>query len=269
MLFGVALTAGAALAQAPAELFEKAPPEIDDALRARVTKFYQAHVDGKFRAADVMVAEDSKDLFFAADKPRCRAFQIIRLSYSENFSRAKAVVGCDTEMFFPGVGMVPLKQPLGSSWKILEGQWFWYVDPVSERADVVTPFGTRKAAPGEQSATQGGMPAAPVSLESLAALVKADKQELRFDLQKPATAQVTVTSQMPGRVTLSLEPAVVRGLEMKFDKEALGQGESAVLSVRYEPSKDNQPVDTLLKIIADPLQQAMPVQIRFSAPPTK
>ncbi len=209
MLAGLVLTVGAVLAQAPAELFQKAPPDIDEALRARVTKFYQAHVDGKFRAADEMVAEDSKDAFFAADKPRCRAFQIIRLSYSENFSRAKAVVGCDTEMLFPGVGLVPLKQPLGSSWKVLDGQWFWYVDPVSERKDVATPFGTRKAAPGEQPASQGGMPAAPVSLESLSGLVKADKKELRFDLQKPATAQVTVTSQMPGRVTLSLEPAVV------------------------------------------------------------
>ncbi len=56
---------------------------------------------------------------------------------------------------------------------------------------------------------------------------------------------------------------------MKFDKEALGQGESAVLSVRYEPSKDSQPVDTLLRIFADPLRQAMPVQIRFSTAPTK
>ena len=59
-----------AAAQDPADLFRKAPPEVDDALRQRVTAFYQAHVDGKFRAADQFVAEDSKDAFFEAPKRR-------------------------------------------------------------------------------------------------------------------------------------------------------------------------------------------------------
>jgi len=50
LLCPVLLTA-ALWGQQAQELLEKAPPEVDDALRARVTKFYQAMVDGKFRAA--------------------------------------------------------------------------------------------------------------------------------------------------------------------------------------------------------------------------
>ena len=44
----------------------KTADEMDEALRARIHKFYQAHVDAKYRIADQVVAEDSKDLFFAA-----------------------------------------------------------------------------------------------------------------------------------------------------------------------------------------------------------
>ena len=53
----------ALLAQSPEELFEKAPPHVDQTLRERVKIFYQAHVDGKFRVADTVVHEDSKDAF--------------------------------------------------------------------------------------------------------------------------------------------------------------------------------------------------------------
>ena len=36
--------------------------------------FYQAHVDGKFRLADTVVHEDSKDAFFVADKNQYKSF---------------------------------------------------------------------------------------------------------------------------------------------------------------------------------------------------
>jgi hypothetical protein len=70
---------GMLLAQGQVDLFQKAPPEVDEALRARVTKFYQAHVDGKYRLADEVVAEDSKDAFFEARKPRYRKFELSRI----------------------------------------------------------------------------------------------------------------------------------------------------------------------------------------------
>jgi hypothetical protein len=47
--------------QTPAE-------QADVALRARVTEFLQYHVDGNFRKAYDMVAEDTKDDYFASGK---------------------------------------------------------------------------------------------------------------------------------------------------------------------------------------------------------
>src|SRR5579885_1559929 len=77
-----------AVAQDSSELFDKAPPPIDEALRARVHDFYQAHVSGKFREAFKLVADDSADVFFAAAKQQYKECDTARINYSENFTKA-------------------------------------------------------------------------------------------------------------------------------------------------------------------------------------
>src|SRR5260370_24279308 len=72
-------------------LFDKAPPDVDEALRARITGFYQAHVDKKFRQADQFVAEDTKDFYYESNKPAYLSFNIGKITYSENFTKAKAI----------------------------------------------------------------------------------------------------------------------------------------------------------------------------------
>ena len=54
------------------DLFEKAPPPIDEALRARVAQFYHAYTTGKFREAYPLVAEDCRMLFSLHQKTRSR-----------------------------------------------------------------------------------------------------------------------------------------------------------------------------------------------------
>src|SRR5262249_39351996 len=85
-VFAVFCTLGLTFGQDPADLFSKAPPAIDEVLRSRITEFYQAHKEGKFRLAEKLVAEESKDIFFEADKRRCREFKIARVSYEEQFT---------------------------------------------------------------------------------------------------------------------------------------------------------------------------------------
>ena len=89
----------------------KVPPEVDQALRARVAKFYQAHIDGKYRAADQLVAEDSKDAFFGMAKPHIKSFEIIRIDYSESFTKAEVALLCPADWFLRGQ-KVAVKIPL-------------------------------------------------------------------------------------------------------------------------------------------------------------
>jgi hypothetical protein len=80
---------------APTDVFQKAPPHIDEALRAQVTGFLQAHVDGKFRAALKYIAEDSQDFYFEMEKRRYLSYEIGKIDYSENFTKALVLAVVD------------------------------------------------------------------------------------------------------------------------------------------------------------------------------
>src|SRR5712691_2050487 len=89
MLRATLLTLSAAswlLAQAD-NPFNRPPAGVDEALRARITAFYQLHVKGDFRHAEAYVAEDTKDFFYTNNKPQYLSFEIGRIDSSKNFTR--------------------------------------------------------------------------------------------------------------------------------------------------------------------------------------
>ena len=47
---------------------EASPPEVEQALCARIGEFYQDQVGGKFRQAEALVAEETKDYFYSASQ---------------------------------------------------------------------------------------------------------------------------------------------------------------------------------------------------------
>src|SRR5580700_2741826 len=107
------------------DVFDKAPPEIDEALRARVDQFYQAHVKGKYSEAFPLVAEDFRDDFIGASKDQYKSCQTVRINYSENFTKASALESCKGEWRWRG-HVMPVTMPLTSYWKVVDGQWYWY-----------------------------------------------------------------------------------------------------------------------------------------------
>jgi hypothetical protein len=269
-----AVAAGLALLlfQSSAGLFEKAPPAVDEALRVRITKFYQAHVQGKFRAADEVVAEDSKDAFFAADKTRCYSFEIVQITYSENFTRASAVVTCEMDFSIPGADKVRVKAPRTTFWKVVDGQWWWYVVPTEYHE---TPFGKMHSGPpGPASSTPVSPPSqpnafprpSPADVTALMNPLKADKAEVRLRADKPGSDQVTVTNRLAGAVSLELHCPSLPGLEMTLDRKELNKGEVAHVSIRFEP-KDKLPADRLTAQIRVPATgQVLPIRLIFEPP---
>jgi hypothetical protein len=45
---------------------KRLPREVDQALRTRISEFYQDHGGGKFRQAEALVAAETKDYFYGA-----------------------------------------------------------------------------------------------------------------------------------------------------------------------------------------------------------
>lgn len=226
-LFAILTTLAAA--QSPTDLFSKAPPEIDNALRERVSKFYQAHVEGKFRVADQYVSEDSKDTFFESDKRRCRKFEIVKLTYEKDFALARAVVNCDTEMLMPPKGLMRVTMPVASSWRVESGNWFWFVEPRTRESS----FGTMKAGEGEGTAQ---LPKGPTPAD-LRKMIEVDETEFRVVPDEGLTRLVKVTNNMLGVVELRLEKLNAPDIKVSFDRKELKPTESATLTIEFIPDK--------------------------------
>jgi hypothetical protein len=253
----------AVCAQSPADLFTKAPPHIDQALRDRITKFYQAHVEGKFRVADQYVAEDSKDIFYEADKRRCKAFEIVKITYSEEFRKAQVVTMCDTEMLMMPVGVRPVKAPLTSFWKRENGEWFWYAIP---RGAKESPWGAMK--PGEKASgsglAAGAMPPGIMQGPDPAAvfkLVTVDTQQLRFRSDQAATQEVKVSNAMPGSITVEVEPVNFAGIQAKVEKAQVAAGESTKVFVSYQPIKPLPGTTASVRIRILPTGRVIPINV--------
>lgn len=251
----------AAFGQSPADLFTKAPPEVDEALRSRVSKFYQAQVDGHPRQSEQYVAEDSKDYFFEMRKPRILAFEIRQIDYADSFTKASVVAFAQMYVKFPGFDKKPLSMPVKTLWKVVDGQWFWYIDPETVND---TPFGKSKSS-GPATPTGGTIPdiTQGPNLDSLYKQVRADKQSVRLKSKEASSDQVTISSRLPGVITLRLQANNIPGVEIKLDRAQLKPGESATLSFHAEPRPGVSRLPFTAVVVVVPINLAIPIHGAF------
>jgi len=248
-----ALLAALAFAQSNDPFKPKPPGDVDAALRARVHEFFDLHAKGQFRKAEELVAEDTKDFFYSGNKPKYLTCEITRIEYSENFTKATAVMMCELYVMMPGLADHPMKVPFPSTWKIENGKWVWYVD---QDARLNTPFG--RMTPGAMRA-DGATPPPPSianmpSAETLLKQVQLDKDAVRLKVGE--TAEVTVANGAPGPISLSLS-AAVPGIQAKLDKTSIPAGGKATVTLRAAKGAKSG----VLNVQVEPTMQLLPIQI--------
>ena len=74
------------------------PPDVDQALRARVTQFYSANISGKWRDAFQVVADDMQNEYLAASKQklddRC---ETVKITYTGQLHEGRPSRNCHGE----------------------------------------------------------------------------------------------------------------------------------------------------------------------------
>ena len=243
-----------AFGQPPSNPFDKPPADVDDALRARVSQFYQYHVDGKLRPAEQLVAEESKDDFYTAAKPKIKAFRIDQIAYSDNYTKAKVTLVAKTMISFMGMAAPQLiDMPFLSCWKLENGKWcfYYFIDP--ER---MTPFGKLKA-PSKDGKASPGIEYKPMDLSTISQGVKPDRTSVKLG---DTEEKVELTNRLPGVVTLALSEKEYTGIEAKLDKTELKAGESATLTIKPR-SAVGRP-RTMVGVIVQPSNQFIQVEVK-------
>jgi hypothetical protein len=257
-MFRLALAAAfaaAAFAQTPPDS-PKPPADVDAALRARITEFYQLHVTGEYRKAEKMVAEDSQDIYYDHSKPKYLSFEIKSITYSDDFTRAKVSVTC--EQYVSGLGFAgkPVKMPSTSSWKIENGKWVWWVSPeeLARGPMGISANAGTKPDPGKKPAPDN----IPTTPDFALGKVKWEKDTLAV---KPnETYQMTITNASPG-TSLLVPHQVLPGIQATIDKKSLNPGEKAVVTFKT----DDNPYSGVISYRVDPMGEVIAIVVKRAA----
>ena len=261
------------------DLFTKAPPDVDQALRARITTFYEAHISGHYRQAIPIVAEDAQDDFLAAGKNTYKSCEITRINYAENFTKASVVTACKGEYRWRTERM-PATMPLSSDWKLVDGQWYWY----HIKRDVIeTPFGLSKVTPdadgtgSTQDSKRIAMPADPAAAaREILSKVSIDKTEIELKGYETSQDEIHITNNMPGAIHVSVNSPGTTGLAIKLDKSDIPSGEKGTIRFLYSVEDAKAICHDCFKpvkpsIMADvriePTAQAFTIKVNFAIPP--
>ena len=246
----------------PTDVFEKAPPQIENGLRESVAKFFTAHVEGKFRQAEEVIAEDSKDFFYNMEKQRYLGFEIIRINYSENYTKATVVTAVEVEWRSPRVGVMRVKPPMTSLWKQENGKWCWYVVP---QKDWETPWGRMKPGPDDPNKMMQLFKG--VDIQTVNRQVSIDRTEMRLSGYEPSRGEASIVNNMPGDVKLRLEAPKVEGLEVKLNQDTLKSGQEAKVIADYKPpTTDPKPAAAIL-VHLEPTGQIFRIGLVFDVQP--
>ena len=214
--------------------FRHAPPEVEEALRARVTQFYSFFKAGKFRQAEELVTEESKDLFYNSQKKPLLGFQVGAITFGEDFKEANVLVNVDA--LVPFMGARPLKIPVAGKWRWVNDDWFLHM----ETRSVEGPFGKMKrqeVSTGDTSGAFGGGLGQGITPEAFRSMYQLNRTEVKFPAasDKPVKRSVTFVNPGPARLTLERQGSEIAGLLVEPGEGPLEPGERRDIFFTYQP----------------------------------
>ncbi len=261
------LVSAAAVAQTPSAA---APPEVEQTLRARVTEFFQDFVDGKFRQAINLVAEDTQDEYFNGPKAEIKTFQIDQVKFSDNFSKADVTVKVKQVWRMKAEGFMQemvVDTNMPTTWKIEGGKWVFYHH--TQPNAWLTPMG-----PSDVHAADGTSPL-PAKLDTATLNAEAtrilhqtniDKDQVTLSFDKPSSAKVVFHNGAQGVVSISLVGVpTLPGFSAKLDKLDVNAGQDAVVEFSYTPPADAPSPHPSFAIGVEvaPFAQQFAIQVNF------
>jgi len=258
-------------AQTGAAASQKAPPEVEEALRTRVNNYYEDCIAGKYREAENLLAEESRDYFYNHNKPKYRGFEVQSIQWSQDFQQAKVFVLLTVDMPLGSV-TIPGHPTMEGDWKLVDGQWYLHL--ITPQEKFVTPFGTvikldPEPAPGSPEADKAvASRFSPASIRARAADilhgVKPDHDTVVFDSAKPGEAIVHVSNGTPSIAGLELVDPHMTGLSVAIDKTRLSPTEQATLTVRWKPRDAIAKPSAFIHLRTIPAGQDIAIRVDFS-----
>ena len=188
------------------------------------------------------MAEDSKDFYFASNKTQFKGFQIDKIEFGADFTRAVVTLTVQRTMRVQG-NDIALPSTGPTDWKIENGKWVWYNNPETE---YVTPMGKSDIGvikPNPDGSVNVPKKITPDMVSGAAQLIlqqqksSLSRSEVTLAADKASSEEVVFHNAVQGSVQVRLDVnPVLPGFHAEIDKTAVNAGENAILKLRYEPA---------------------------------
>jgi hypothetical protein len=271
LVLSIGLTAFAQTPATPA-------PEVDSALRSRVTEFFQDLVNSKFLEAFDLVAEDTKAFYFNSEKKPLKEFKIREVKYDPGFTKATVTLDVKREWTFTALAA---NQPtiadvsMVTIWKLEKDKWVWSNQPRPDQP--VTPMGPSniELIQRQPDGTVSGLP--PKITDEILNAVKQkildpssigsiDKREITLSASQASSDKVVFHNGQQGSIRLELSFAPTPGLTVQLDKTDLSAGDNAALQISYDPRSGQAAAgrSVSIRLTVVPFNQIYDVSVNFT-----
>jgi hypothetical protein len=275
--------ATAAFAQSPSGVPESDVPELGQALRQRVTQFFNYHVGKIDRRALDLVAEDTKDYYYTTQKSQFEDFRIDRLEFNKELDHATVWGHGHRNLSIQGQS-INMDSEVITTWKLEDGNWAWYLDQngllVTPMSDPNSPARST-AASATAALPTGALSADLVKPENLLAQSQTilqqsgvDKDEITLTVGKAGSGVFTFQNGYPGDVMLELTTGDygIPGLNVRLETPVLKAHQNGKILVDYNPPADGpkqQQSDLTLNLWLQPFNRIFPLKVIFNNPPPR
>lgn len=216
--------------------FPNAPPEEQEALRARVDEFYSTFQQGQFREAEAFVAEESREVYYNAPKTRIFSYEIRSIEFNPDLTEASVLVAVES---LSPLSAQPLKQPLQSRWIRVDDEWYMHLKAVKAGEAYQTPTGPMHFS--QTTGKDGARPPdfKPPNLASMQTAYQVSERNLRFvsGATEPQTRTITVKNKFQSALTLERLTRDFPGMEIKVESETIPQAGQITISFTYDPKQ--------------------------------
>ncbi|HEX4232296.1 MAG TPA: hypothetical protein VHZ07_26755 [Bryobacteraceae bacterium] len=275
-------------AASSSDFFHQAPPGVEESLRARLKTFYDCYLNGKFRVAYELVAEENKDDYFDRSKTTYHSYKIGSIEFSDNYSKAKVMVITNRDMVFQGHTFA-VDVPMTAYWKLENGQWVWYLlyrnlrgqqtpfglvppEPPSEKAKVDPAAASTDPSPDGPKA----LPKIPNDPRSMTAafdsLAWPDKPVLALGPGNQFQDNAVLSNHSNRTLKFHLEFKPLAGLKVEPAKGQIDPGQSVKIQAKYDVAGRGLPLDRSVRQIRIVYEGAGMVEVQVvwaSDVPTK
>ena len=249
-------------AQETPNLFQSAAPEVNEALRKRVSDFYKLLEEGRFRQTDAYLAEDAKDVYYEQEKRRIRGHEIVRVNWADGFTKAVVVTVLQTDVVMRG-STIAVAAPISSRWRLEGNQWVMYFETTAGKP---SPVGSLKAGPNQTNGlTSEELIKNPSVIFNQ---ITVEKDVVRLKSYEKSSDSILVSNGMPGGITVLFVPNLVNpGFRYRVEKQELGAGEKTKIVFEYDPGIDLSAKTTITgQIRIEPFSKAYPIVVMFDVP---